>query len=141
MLKRLLHGLNGEISSVWNPVTQRRHELSSTGVRVVKDTTSNNFRLGLEKDHGAALPSNDMNDQVHCWWGQWFQSRFGTCFATESCTLGSARCTCGQGAYGFAHATTILLRWLPLASSLLPSPLFSTSLLPGMPPSWRAWSS
>jgi aspartate--ammonia ligase len=31
------HGLNGDIL-VWNPVTRRRHELSSMGVRVTKDT-------------------------------------------------------------------------------------------------------
>ena len=30
---RPMHGLNGDIL-VWNPVTQRRHELSSIGVRV-----------------------------------------------------------------------------------------------------------
>jgi aspartate--ammonia ligase len=34
---RPMHGLNGDIL-VWNPVTQRRHELSSMGVRVTKDT-------------------------------------------------------------------------------------------------------
>jgi aspartate--ammonia ligase len=31
------HGLNGDIL-VWNPVTKRRHELSSMGVRVTKET-------------------------------------------------------------------------------------------------------
>jgi len=34
---RPMHGLNGDIL-VWNPVTQRRHELSSMGVRVNADT-------------------------------------------------------------------------------------------------------
>jgi aspartate--ammonia ligase len=34
---RTFHGLNGDIL-VWNPVTQRRHELSSMGIRVTKDT-------------------------------------------------------------------------------------------------------
>jgi len=29
----LMHGLNGDIL-VWNPVTRRRHELSSMGIRV-----------------------------------------------------------------------------------------------------------
>ena len=33
---RPMHGLNGDIL-VWNPVTRRRHELSSMGVRVTKD--------------------------------------------------------------------------------------------------------
>jgi len=34
---RPMHGLNGDIL-VWNPVTRRRHELSSMGVRVTKET-------------------------------------------------------------------------------------------------------
>jgi len=34
---RPMHGLNGDIL-VWNPVTQRRHELTSMGVRVTKET-------------------------------------------------------------------------------------------------------
>jgi len=34
---RTFHGLNGDIL-VWNPVTRRRHELSSMGVRVTKET-------------------------------------------------------------------------------------------------------
>jgi aspartate--ammonia ligase len=40
---RPMHGLNGDIL-VWNPVTQRRHELTSMGVRVTKET----LRLQLE---------------------------------------------------------------------------------------------
>jgi aspartate--ammonia ligase len=32
-----MHGLNGDIL-VWNPVTRRRHELSSMGIRVTKDS-------------------------------------------------------------------------------------------------------
>ena len=31
------HGLNGDIL-VWNPVTQRRHELTSMGIRVTAET-------------------------------------------------------------------------------------------------------
>ncbi len=34
---RPMHGLNGDIL-VWNPVTRRRHELSSMGIRVTKQT-------------------------------------------------------------------------------------------------------
>ncbi len=34
---QLMHGLNGDIL-VWNPVTKRRHELSSMGVRVTKES-------------------------------------------------------------------------------------------------------
>ena len=38
-----MHGLNGDIL-VWNPVTQRRHELTSMGIRVTKET----LRVQLE---------------------------------------------------------------------------------------------
>ncbi|SPD72360.1 Aspartate--ammonia ligase [uncultured Desulfobacterium sp.] len=34
---RQFHGLNGDIL-VWNPVTRRRHELTSMGIRVTKET-------------------------------------------------------------------------------------------------------
>jgi aspartate--ammonia ligase len=34
---RPMHGLNGDIL-VWNPVTRRRHELTSMGIRVTKET-------------------------------------------------------------------------------------------------------
>jgi aspartate--ammonia ligase len=40
---RPMHGLNGDIL-VWNPVTRRRHELTSMGVRVTKET----LRIQLE---------------------------------------------------------------------------------------------
>jgi aspartate--ammonia ligase len=40
---RPMHGLNGDIL-VWNPVTQRRHELSSMGIRVNPET----LKLQLE---------------------------------------------------------------------------------------------
>ncbi len=34
---KMMHGLNGDIL-VWNPITRRRHELTSMGIRVTKDT-------------------------------------------------------------------------------------------------------
>jgi len=34
---KMMHGLNGDIL-VWNPVTERRHELTSMGIRVTKET-------------------------------------------------------------------------------------------------------
>ena len=40
----LLHGLNGDIL-VWNPVTKRRHELSSMGIRVTKETLKTQLEL------------------------------------------------------------------------------------------------
>jgi aspartate--ammonia ligase len=41
---RPMHGLNGDIL-VWNPVTRRRHELSSMGIRVTKDTLRQQLEL------------------------------------------------------------------------------------------------
>ncbi|NBC06784.1 MAG: aspartate--ammonia ligase [Bacteroidetes bacterium] len=38
------HGLNGDIL-VWNPVTRRRHELSSMGIRVTKDSMQRQLEL------------------------------------------------------------------------------------------------
>jgi aspartate--ammonia ligase len=41
---RTFHGLNGDIL-VWNPITNRRHELSSMGVRVTKETLVRQLEL------------------------------------------------------------------------------------------------
>jgi aspartate--ammonia ligase len=44
-----MHGLNGDIL-VWNPVTQRRHELTSMGVRVTRDTLRTQLELSNQMD-------------------------------------------------------------------------------------------
>jgi aspartate--ammonia ligase len=41
---RKMHGLNGDIL-VWNPVTKRRHELTSMGIRVTKETLKQQLEL------------------------------------------------------------------------------------------------
>ncbi|MCX7785176.1 MAG: aspartate--ammonia ligase [candidate division WOR-3 bacterium] len=41
---QLMHGLNGDIL-VWNPVTKRRHELSSMGIRVTKETLLEQLKI------------------------------------------------------------------------------------------------
>src|ERR1700751_5351614 len=41
------HGLNGDIL-VWNPVTQRRHELSSMGIRVTKETLKQQLEMSKQ---------------------------------------------------------------------------------------------
>jgi len=41
---RPMHGLNGDIL-VWNPITRRRHELTSMGIRVTKETMK--VQLGI----------------------------------------------------------------------------------------------
>jgi len=44
-----MHGLNGDIL-VWNPVTKRRHELSSMGVRVNADTLRQQLEMTNQLD-------------------------------------------------------------------------------------------
>jgi len=61
---RPMHGLNGDIL-VWNPVTKRRHELTSMGVRVTKETLLTQLEMSGQMDlvdqpyHQAIL-----NDQI-----------------------------------------------------------------------------
>ena len=43
------HGLNGDIL-VWNPVTKRRHELTSMGIRVTKETLKKQLELSGQLD-------------------------------------------------------------------------------------------
>ena len=58
------HGLNGDIL-VWNPVTKRRHELTSMGIRVNKETLKIQLKMSGQEDflhfpyHQAIL-----NDQI-----------------------------------------------------------------------------
>jgi aspartate--ammonia ligase len=46
---RLMHGLNGDIL-VWNPVTKRRHELTSMGIRVNADTLRRQLEISHQLD-------------------------------------------------------------------------------------------
>jgi aspartate--ammonia ligase len=59
-----MHGLNGDIL-VWNPVTRRRHELSSMGVRVTKESLVEQLRLTGQLDF-LELPYHQaiMNDEI-----------------------------------------------------------------------------
>ena len=59
-----MHGLNGDIL-VWNPVTRRRHELSSMGIRVTKDTLKQQLELTGQLDF-LQLPYHQalLNDQI-----------------------------------------------------------------------------
>ena len=43
------HGLNGDIL-VWNPVTRRRHELTSMGIRVTKETLKQQLEISGQLD-------------------------------------------------------------------------------------------
>jgi aspartate--ammonia ligase len=58
------HGLNGDIL-VWNPITKRRHELSSMGIRVTKDKLVEQLKLSNLMDN-IKLPYHQaiMNDKV-----------------------------------------------------------------------------
>ena len=46
---RPMHGLNGDIL-VWNPITRRRHELTSMGIRVTKETLRRQLELTHQLD-------------------------------------------------------------------------------------------
>ena len=52
------HGLNGDIL-VWNPVTKRRHELTSMGIRVTKETLPSNWNCRTARLPEAALSPRD----------------------------------------------------------------------------------
>jgi aspartate--ammonia ligase len=58
------HGLNGDIL-VWNPVTRRRHELSSMGIRVTKETLQQQLAITGQTDF-LRLPYHQMilHDEV-----------------------------------------------------------------------------
>jgi aspartate--ammonia ligase len=59
-----LHGLNGDIL-VWNPVTRRRHELTSMGIRVTKETLVQQLRAAGQ-EHFLELPYHQaiLNDKI-----------------------------------------------------------------------------
>ncbi len=61
---QLMHGLNGDIL-VWNPVTKRRHELTSMGIRVTKDTLKKQLEITGQPDF-IKLPYHQMilNDEI-----------------------------------------------------------------------------
>jgi aspartate--ammonia ligase len=60
----LLHGLNGDIL-VWNPVTHRRHELTSMGIRVTKETLKVQLKISGQEDF-LKLPYHQaiLNDEI-----------------------------------------------------------------------------
>ena len=61
---RPMHGLNGDIL-VWNPVTKRRHELSSMGIRVNKETLVQQLEMSGQQDF-LELPYHQaiLNDEI-----------------------------------------------------------------------------
>ncbi len=61
---RPMHGLNGDIL-VWNPVTKRRHELTSMGVRVTKELLKVQLEMTGQLDY-LELPYHQaiLNDQI-----------------------------------------------------------------------------
>ena len=59
-----IHGLNGDIL-VWNPVTKRRHELTSMGVRVTKETLVKQMEMaGLQEDLKLPYHQAILNDDI-----------------------------------------------------------------------------
>lgn len=61
---RPMHGLNGDIL-VWNPVTKRRHELTSMGIRVTAETLRKQLELSGQL-HFLKLPYHQaiINNQI-----------------------------------------------------------------------------
>jgi len=61
---RPMHGLNGDIL-VWNPVTRRRHELTSMGIRVTKESLVKQLEL-TNQLHFLKYPYHQaiLNDEV-----------------------------------------------------------------------------
>jgi aspartate--ammonia ligase len=61
---KMMHGLNGDIL-VWNPVTRRRHELTSMGIRVTKETLKIQLKMSGQEDF-LKLPYHQaiMNDEI-----------------------------------------------------------------------------
>ncbi|MBD3370047.1 aspartate--ammonia ligase [Candidatus Fermentibacteria bacterium] len=61
---RPMHGLNGDIL-VWNPVTKRRHELTSMGIRVTKETMKKQLEI-TGQEHFLELPYHQaiLNDEI-----------------------------------------------------------------------------
>jgi len=61
---RPMHGLNGDIL-VWNPVTQRRHELTSMGVRVTAESLKQQLEISGQVDF-LKLPYHRaiLNDEI-----------------------------------------------------------------------------
>jgi aspartate--ammonia ligase len=59
-----MHGLNGDIL-VWNPVTRRRHELTSMGIRVTKETLVKQLKE-TGQEHYLELPYHKkiLNDEI-----------------------------------------------------------------------------
>jgi len=61
---KTMHGLNGDIL-VWNPVTKRRHELTSMGIRVTPETLKQQLELTgqqhfLELPYHQAIVNNEI---------------------------------------------------------------------------------
>ncbi len=61
---RPMHGLNGDIL-VWNPVTKRRHELTSMGIRVTAETLKKQLEISGQLDF-LKLPYHQaiINDEI-----------------------------------------------------------------------------
>ena len=59
-----MHGLNGDIL-VWNHVTKRRHELTSMGIRVTKETMKQQLDMSGQLDF-LDLPYHQaiLNDEI-----------------------------------------------------------------------------
>lgn len=88
-----MHGLNGDIL-VWNEITKRRHELTSMGVRVTKETLKTQLEMTGQLDF-LELPYHQMilNDQIPLSIGGGLgQSRIYS-YLLRKAALGECSCT------------------------------------------------
>ena len=69
---RPMHGLNGDIL-VWNPVTKRRHELTSMGIRVNPETLKKQLEMAGQLDF-LNLPYHQaiINNEIPLSIGGWY---------------------------------------------------------------------
>ncbi|MCX6645490.1 MAG: aspartate--ammonia ligase [bacterium] len=88
-----MHGMNGDIL-VWNEITKRRHELTSMGVRVTKDTLKQQLEITGQLDF-LKLPYHKMimNDEIPLSIGGGLgQSRIYS-YLLRKAALGECSCT------------------------------------------------
>ena len=90
---KLMHGMNGDIL-VWNEITKRRHELTSMGVRVTKDTLKQQLEITNQLKF-LELPYHKMimNDEIPLSIGGGLgQSRIYS-YLLRKAALGECSCT------------------------------------------------
>ena len=98
------HGLNGDIL-VWNPVTKRRHELTSMGIRVTKETLKIQLKMSNQENF-LNLPYHQaiLNDRIPLSIGGGIgQARTFMYLLRTAHTRGGDRIGVAKGTQGYLH--------------------------------------